>query len=298
MSDATFNAIDLSRLPAPNVIEPLSYEQILADTVASLKAFIPDFDDTLESDPIVKLLEVVAYREFLMRQRINDAGKARMLAYAMGSDLDHIGATFGVERLMLTPANPETGAPAVMEGDEDFRERIQLAPEGYSVAGPAGAYIYHARSAHSDVADASVASPAPGEVVVTILSRTGSGVATSGLINTVQAALSASDKRPLTDEVTVQAAQIIEYQVTAQVKTYPGPDGGIVIENGLANAQALAVRLHKLGRDVNRAAFFAAINGEGAQNTLLTSPAADIVIADHQASRCTGITITHVGTDE
>ena len=34
------------------------------------------------------------------------------------------------------------------EDDENYRERIQLAPESFSVAGSEGAYIYWARSAH------------------------------------------------------------------------------------------------------------------------------------------------------
>src|SRR3546814_9711108 len=45
--------------------------------------------------------------------------------------------------------------PAVMESDSDLRRRLVLAPEGYSVAGPEGAYIFHALSAHPDVLDAS-----------------------------------------------------------------------------------------------------------------------------------------------
>ena len=46
-----------------------------------------------------------------------------------------------------------------------------------SVAGPTGAYEFHALSADGDVKDAAATSPAPGEVVVTVLSRTGDGAA-------------------------------------------------------------------------------------------------------------------------
>ena len=82
-----------------------------------------------------------------------------------------------------------------MESDADFRRRIILAPEGYSVAGPEGAYIFHALSADPDVLDASATSPTPGEVVVTVLSRTGDGTAPPELLATVEAAGSADDVR-------------------------------------------------------------------------------------------------------
>ncbi len=41
----------------------------------------------LESEPATKLLQENAYRELLLRQRINEAAQAVMVAYAMGGDL-------------------------------------------------------------------------------------------------------------------------------------------------------------------------------------------------------------------
>lgn len=45
------------------------------------------------------------------------------------------------------------------ETDEHYIERILLAPEGFSVAGPEAAYIYFALSAHSSIVDAAVDCP-------------------------------------------------------------------------------------------------------------------------------------------
>jgi len=45
------------------------------------------------------------------------------------------------------------------ETDENYIERILLSPEGFSVAGPEGAYIYFAKSAHSSIVDVSVETP-------------------------------------------------------------------------------------------------------------------------------------------
>lgn len=295
MTAATFNAIDLSRLPAPDVIEPLSYEAIYAEMLARLKTFIPDFDDQLESDPAVIILQVCAYFRMIDRQRINDAAKAVMVAYAMGADLDQIGAVFGVARLEITPANAETGAAAVMENDEEFRSRILLAPEGYSVAGPSGAYIFHAKSADADVADASVISPDPGEVVVTILSRSADGAAAPALINTVNARLNDENVRPLTDMVTVQAATLTTWAIEADITTFAGPDAAIAIAQGQANAEALTARMYRLGMRPTRSAIIAALHVEGVQNVDLVAPAADVVIGPTEASRCTAITLTHAG---
>jgi len=66
---SSFTAVNLSRLPVPDVIEQIDYESLLSALRADLQARLPTFDAWLESDPIVKLLEVAAYREMLLRQQ-------------------------------------------------------------------------------------------------------------------------------------------------------------------------------------------------------------------------------------
>ncbi|WP_211295237.1 baseplate J/gp47 family protein, partial [Novosphingobium guangzhouense] len=102
--------------------------------------------------------------------------------------------------------------------------RMVLAPEGYSVAGPEGAYLFHALSADAEVLDATATSPSPGVVIVSILSRLGDGTASAQLVDTVQAYVSADDRRPLTDFVTVQSAQIVPYAVVGELnRTFCAP---------------------------------------------------------------------------
>lgn len=298
MADTTFTAVDLSRLPAPAVIEELSFEQIRGDMLARLQQLLPEFDALVESDPAVKVLEVAAYREMLLRARVNDAARAVMPAYALGADLDNLAALMGVTRLLLTPADTLTGAAAVYESDTDLRRRLVLAPEGYSVAGPEGAYIFHALSADANVLDASATSPTPGTVVVAILSRDNAGAAGAGLLATVSAYLTDDTRRPLTDNVVVQAASLINYQVTAQIRTFAGPDAAIVLAASRARLDAYLAASHRLGRDVTRSGIFAALHSEGVQNVTLSAPAADIIIGRTEASRCTAISLTHAGVDE
>lgn len=297
MADATFTAVDLSRLPAPQLIDPLDFETIYADAVAHMKSLFPAFENR-DSDPASKLLQTFAYFAQLIRQRVNDAARAVMPAYAVGADLDNIAALFGIARLMITPPDPVLGVPAVMESDADFRRRMVLAPEGYSVAGPEGAYVFHALSADPDVLDASAISPTPGHVVVSILSRADGGMAAPALCDAVQAYLSDETRRPLTDYVTVQAAEIVEFTVDAAITTFSGPDGSIVMDTARARLAAYVTESHRIGRDVTRSGIFAALHVEGVQNVALTSPAADIVISREQAPFCTAVTLIHAGTGE
>lgn len=297
MADATFTAVDLSRLAAPDAIDPLDFETIYAEAVAHMQTLMPDFVSR-DSDPASKLLQTFAYFAQLLRQRVNDAVRAVMPAYAVGADLDNIAALFGITRLTITPADVVLGIQAVMESDADFRRRMVLAPEGYSVAGPEGAYIFHALSADPDVLDASATSPDPGEVLVSVLSRTGSGTASAGLIAAVAAYVSDETRRPLTDFVTVQSAEIVNYSVDATITTFSGPDGSVVLDAARAKLDDYVAASHRLGRDITRSGIFAALHVEGVQNVVLTSPAADIVVSREQAPHCTGITLSYAGTGE
>ena len=296
IASESFTGVDLSRLPAPNVVEAFSFETIRAASIAQFQSLFPAFDATVESDPIVKLIELFAHRELVLRQRVNDAARAVLPAYARGADLDHLAAMFGIERYILTPADPDAGTAAVLESDDDFRRRMVLAPEAYSVAGPAGAYIFHTLSASADVRDASAISTTPGEVIVTVLSRTGDGVPAAPVLDAVEERLNADTIRPLTDLVTVQPATIVPFAVTAALTFYPGPDRTVVMASAQAAlAEWLSVAI-RLGRDVTRAAIIAALFREGVQNVALSSPAADIALGPTEAGHCTAVTLTDAGT--
>lgn len=296
----SFTAVDLSQLAAPDVVETLDYEAILAAMVADLQSRDPAFTALVESDPAFKILEVAAYRETLIRQRVNDGAKAVMLAYAGGADLDQIAANYNVERLVLDSGDPDAIPPVAptLESDTALRRRVQLSFEGFSTAGPVGAYVFHALGADPDVLDVSVASPTPGDVVVSVLSRQGDGTAAAGLISAVGAVLSSDTVRPLTDNVTVQSATIVTYSVTAVLTVLPGPDGSVVLAQAQAALNAYIAETQRLGRDVTRSGIFAALHQPGVQNVSMTAPAADVVIADDEASFCTGTNVTVGGVGE
>lgn len=298
LSSATSTAVDLSRLPAPDIVETLDFETILAARTADFLSRYPEFTAFVESDPAIKLLEMSAFQELNLRQRINDAARACMLAYAGGSDLDNLAALFGVTRRVLVDADPANNVAQVLEADADLRRRTVLAPDSYSVAGPASAYIFYALSADGDVLDASATSPAPGEVIVSVLSRVGDGTADAALIAAVDAALNADTVRPLTDLVTVQTASITTFDITAQLTLYPGPDAQLMLDTANAELDTLIANNRRIGRDVTRSAIIAALHVGGVQNVNLIAPADDVVIDQTSAAAVGNRSITVSGFGE
>lgn len=293
--------IDLSQLPAPEVVEPLDFEGIYQDLLATFRALMGDgWTAPLESDPVVKLLELCAYREVQLRARINDTARSVLLAYAVGADLEQLAANVNVSRLLVSPGDSEASPPVdpVYENDASLRARVQRAFEGLSVAGPRAAYVFHALSADGRVADASAESPAPAEVVVTVLSREGDGSAGADLLDTVNAALSSEEVRPVADRLTVQGAQIVPYEVTATLWLYPGPEVEPILAAALAQLETYVGTQRRLGRDIRRSALFAALHVEGVQRVELLQPSADVVLTSSQAAHCTAIDVSAGGFDE
>lgn len=292
--------IDLTRMTAPRVVEALDFEVILAALLADLQARDSGFDALLESDPAYKVLEVAAYRELLLRQRVNDAARACMLAYATGSDLDHLAALYGTERLLIDAGDPEALPPVdpTYEDDDALRYRVRLAPEGLTTAGSRGSYRYHSLSASALVKDVAVTSPAPCEVVVTVLAAEADGTAGQALLDTVAGALNAEDVRPLTDLVTVQAATVVSYTVEATIYVYSGPDAEVVRQAAIAAVTAYATAQHVIGHDISLSGLYAALHQPGVQRVELAQPAATLTVGPAEAAWCSAINVMAGGVDE
>ncbi|WP_305769682.1 baseplate assembly protein [Escherichia coli] len=299
--------IDLSQLPPPQIVDVPDFETLLAERKAAFVALHPaDQQDAvrrtlaLESEPITKQLQESAYREILLRQRINEAALAVMVAYANSSDLEQLGANYNVKRLTVTPADDDAVPPvaAVMETDEALRLRIPAAFEGLSVAGPTAAYEFHAKSADGRVADASATSPAPAEVVLTVLSREGDGTADADLLAVVEKALNSESVRLVADRLTVRGASIVNYSVRALLYLYPGPESEPILEAARASLQKYIASQTRLGRDIRLSAIYAALHVEGVQRVELLSPLADVVLDKTQAASCTDWSVSIGGTDE
>jgi len=295
---ATTAIVDLSKLDPPTIVELLDYETILARKVARMVALFPDFDATVDSDPAMKVLQVAAYDELLLRQDFNERLVGRLVAYASGATLDHIGAAIGVARLAVTPANAATGAAIVYEDDDSFRARIVLGPEGFAAAGPELSYVKRAKDAGTDVLDASAISPAPGEVLVTVLSRSGDGTAPEALVQAVRDIVTDPAVRPVGDLVTVAAATQHRFVIDARIWTFAGPDPALLIATARVRLDKYLTDSRRLGRNVTLSGMNAAMTVSGVQRVQILSPAADIVCDRTEAALCTSSTVIHGGYDD
>lgn len=275
--------LDFSTIPAPTIIEQLDYETILGELLTDLRSRDPSYTEILESDPGVKLLEVVAARELTLRQRVNDALRATLVRYAAGSDLENLAIFYNVARM-------------AGETDERLRERVIERSRGSSAAGSMSWYRFHALSASELVRDAAVSRPKPGFVDVHLLSTAGNGLASPSLVQVVDAYLQGDAVRVLTDTLTVAAATIQTVPVTAQIWLYP--DTPIEVLQGLqARLTAAFTEASGLGWDVTRSWLIAQLHPGGVQRVVLTAPAADVVCGPSQAPALGAITLTMAGRD-
>lgn len=294
----SLTAIDLSQLPVPEVVEQIDYETILKE---GLEEFHLKMDESgvayprlIESDPAYKLAEVFAYREMLVRQRANNSALAVLLAYAERSDLDHKAAEKNLKRKEIIPANNTTTppTPAVMESDASLRQRIQLAPESYTTAGSEGSYIFHTKNADVRIKDVEPVSPSEGVAAIYILSTEGDGSASEELLTIVDQALNKKIIRPLTDQVQVYSASIIQYRVQAVLEIADGPDKNIVLSDALSKLNTYVQSVHKLNTKVSLTGILGALQRNGVIDIDLISPTSKIEPVSGQAAYCYEIAVT------
>lgn len=289
------STIELSALPAPQVLEDLDFEEVYQADLTTFKTFVGDsWAAPLESDPATKLLELGAYRKVGTRARINDAAKALLLAYAKGSDLDQLAANVNLKRLVVQAEDLTASPPVdeVLEEDDALRERIQMVYEGLTTAGPRNSYILHARNASGQVADATAESPSPACVTVTVLSLIDEGVADASLLEAVAAALNDEDVRPVGDRVSVQAAQILSYSIDAVVyMTGGGPENEATLAECRRRLAAWINPRRRLGVEVARSAIDAQLHISGVGRVDLNGWQ-DIRPTKAQAAWCEGFTVT------
>lgn len=298
------NNIDLSLLPKPDLVENLDYEELLESNKQVFLDNLPaeirnDVANTiaLESEPITILLQVMSYKEMILRQRVNDAARATMLAFAQGADLDHFGASRNVYRQIVQEEDLTTNPPTleVLETDDSYRKRIQLSPESFTTAGPYSAYLYHAISADGAVKDVSITRPRPGDVAVYVMSHTETGLSSEVTITNVSAALNDENVRPLNDTVLVRNVSIVNYSIQAEIVFYTDSYQDLIYQTALDSLQNFIARNHLIGRDITRSGIIASLKVEGVQDVIVTFPEANVIITPEEVGYCTSVEITRGG---
>lgn len=167
----------------------------------------------------------------------------------------------------------KTTGGADVESDENFSDRIYLAPSSYSVAGPADAYRYFAKECNAEITDVSVTSPSDG--VVDVRFTVGGKIPTEEEMKEVLEYLSADTRRPLTDKVVVNAPDVKGYNIS--LKYWIGEEKkNIAIQIKEQIEQAIESykewQSGELGRDINPSELIYRIIQAGAKRVEVTAP--------------------------
>ncbi|WP_265024141.1 MULTISPECIES: baseplate assembly protein [unclassified Wolbachia] len=252
-----------------NIIEPLNFEEILSRMREELVKRDASFTALVESDPAMKVLEVAAWQELLLRERINEAVKSNLLKFATGEDLDNLAEFYGVERQKE-------------EEDERFRKRIKAKIAGWSTGGSKEYYRYHALSADKRVKDALVESKVPGSVEISILSTELSTVP-EDLLEIVKKQVTRDDIRVLTDTVTVIGCNITEIDIHSRisVNSQALPEIIEIAKKQFIEKFELAKRL---GWSVTRSWIIANLFVDGVENVELIEPKEDVVVLGNECA--------------
>ena len=283
------STLDLSLVPVPDAIKPLSVEQVIARMKSDFLRDNPEFASAieLESDPVVALINQFAYRESLIRAECNEMVRSMTLAHARGVNLDALASNYNVTRLLIRAADLVAKTTAVYESDDALRERCLLAFASMSTAGSAAAYRYYALSADPDVVDVKARSPESGKVDVIVMSI--DGEASSESLSAVRSALSGEENIPLDDEVTVLSVEAEVYSVAAVVKHGYGL-------NTAAHRAAFIEQirsLSKIGVSVPISELYAQLHTANVTKVDLLEPAADIAVDDYHFARADTIEIEY-----
>ena len=245
--------IDLARLARPEI--PGLRLDVDEAHAAALQWLEAEYGWTVTrdaSDPAWRITRLIAAREALVRQAVSDAVAQTTLAYATGAMLDHIGITYYA--LARVPD----------EQDDAYRYRLADALELYAV-GLSGPWYEQTALSVPGVADARVTTPAPGSVTIYVRADSApvdaggamryasdaQGTPTAGLLDAVQAVVTASETRQQTDIVAVQGGVCVWWDATVTLTVYPGPDTTTVLAAARAALASLGVRVARLGGSVS-----------------------------------------------
>jgi len=286
------NQLDLSKLPVPPAVETLDFEQLAEAWRADLEARNPDFTANVESDPAWQEMDVGAYRELLVRNRVNQGVKAVLLSHSEGGDLDQLAANVNLARLLIDPGDPEAvpPQPPVYESDDSLRHRVQLRWEAITTAGSAESYAFHALSADGQVRDLYVVSPEPCEIDIYLLSHDGS--TDDALLNAVTEAVSDKRVRPLGDRVHVQSAELVPVCIIAELEIGDGPDAQVILDTAAEAVRALIEPDKPMGLIADLPSIYAALKQPGVGRIHLLEPTADIELQPHQAPQLVELSIS------
>ncbi len=369
-------------LPEPSFImrDPV---QITNELVAMYESMT---GKTLQPAQVERIIiDLIAYRENLIRIAIQEAAKQNLVDYATFPVLDYLGAFYGAARLEPQPArcpmravlttpqtfdviipagtrvetkdgkvvfHTETAATvpagqdhvdvwgeaetagtvgngyvvgdvcniidpvpyvasitntditsggADWEDDDHYRDRIKLAPERFSNAGPKEAYIYWAKTAHQDIIDVAVISPS--DAVVNVYPLTKNGNPDTNILDLVLTTLNDEKIRPMTDRVSALSPTAFDFTIELSATLFKSaiPEITTPALNSALEEYSSKLRT-KLGLDIVDSQIIGVTNSiSGVYEITVTLkdsaavPFTKKVLAENEWANCTGYTVTIAG---
>lgn len=192
-----------------------------------------------------------------------------------------------------------TTGGADAESDPDFADRIRLAPNSFSVAGPEKAYVYHAKSVSPAIIDVKVDSPTPGEVDVYVLLTDGT-LPTEDTLEQIEEHLSDENIRPLTDYVVVKAPTASNYEI--ELHYWISQEDSSKAAQIQADVEAAVEQYRlwqqtKIGRDITPGKLLQLVFAAGASRVddSKMKPAAWKKLEAMQVAQCTKVNVVYEG---
>ena len=189
------------------------------------------------------------------------------------------------------------------EDDSAYAERIRLAPESFSVAGPHDSYEYYAKSFSGAIIDVSIygLSEHPGNVYIHPLLTDGT-LPETAFLNELKDYLSQDDIRPLTDNLLVISPTAETY--TINITWYL--DSNDISKISQITASVLQAvenyriwQQSKIGRDINPDVLIKMVREAGAKRCVITAPVFTTIDKDHVAQcPASNVTIAYGGAED
>jgi phage-related baseplate assembly protein len=321
--------LDRNQLPEPEAISRIAYQTLLAnfkqDFIANVESENPELAEqltaTLEQpgELITKMFET--FSQYLLNEieRRNQQALQLLPGWAKASNLDNLVVHQGIERQILTPADDQAFPPvaAVEESDEALFLRYLLQPHSPAAGSRMQykatlltldespvitvdkpnenqvrlTYTLNPAGYAAQIKDANGLRTSAGEVMATVLAWAENGQADEPLLEAVRDHFKRDDVSPGTDVITVQSAEIIEYQQKVIVQVNNGPDPAITEDSVQIALQNYADKQHLLGAEVRPDYISHLLYQQGAKRAEVLLPLDNIICNDFQAPWCTSIEV-------
>ena len=247
----------LQSLPPPEAVEELTFETIRDEILVSMSVQLPAWTQHPD-DPLYKAIENFAYREYLIRQRVNANIRQTLLAFASGANLDHLAALVSLSR-------------AEGEEDDDLRERFATSLVGLSV-GTAAAIRANCFAAGVQVDDVQITVATNGQDITVYPASGGAALSTDDQI-TLLDYIADPARVHIGDTLTIGTITTHTYTIDASVTYDSRTTDRVALEAAIRQAVYAFISEHqKVGSSVNLSILTDALVVDGVIDVSVSAP--------------------------